>query len=343
MSGKCWNRYKIKHILTRSKFGICRRTLSIIIPIYNTKDYLYDCLQSVYNSIKKINAEVILVDDGSDDGSSEIAQYFKNTHKCFKYFRTEHNGVADARNYGVSKACGKYIGFVDSDDIVINFMYEKLLVSAEMNNADIAIIDAERFNSYKTWGSVLHRKTFDNIDSGVVHIKTNPFLVYDSTVWNKIIRRHFWENRKFCFPKGYLYEDVAISIPLHYEAKKVVAVREIGYRWRDREGSNKSITQNTHLVRNLNDRLYVLDLLFHYSEKNMKKDNQIIDEMKRKFLTIDIKMFVEKSFIVDPDTANEFREKISLFLMNHYSIDDFNSLDDNSKELYRLFLDSNEF
>ena len=72
----------------------------------------------------------------------------------------------------------------------------------------------------------------------------------------------------------------------------------------------------------------------------MKKDNQIIDEMKRKFLTIDIKMFVEKSFIVDPDTANEFREKISLFLMNHYSIDDFNSLDDNSKELYRLFLDS---
>ena len=97
--------------------------VSVIVPIYNSKPWLKRCLDSLVNQTLK-NIEVILVDDGSTDGSLEIAQNY--IEKGFKVIALEHGGVAKARNYGMGLACGEFIGFLDSDDWLDSRYYEYL-------------------------------------------------------------------------------------------------------------------------------------------------------------------------------------------------------------------------
>ncbi len=153
-----------------------------------------------------------------------------------------------------------------------------------------------------------------------------------------MIRLKFWNRKGFAFPEGRLYEDVAISIPLHYEANKVSAVREIGYRWRNREGANKSITQKTDTLVNLEDRLYVLRLLFDYADRRMKGEEAVIREMKYKFLTIDIRMFVDKAMTMKCENAEIFRKKIAEFLSEYFTKEDFDQIDEANRNKYRKFL-----
>ena len=336
---------KAKKYLRRieRKLGINRPMLSVIITLYNCEDYITECLKSVSQSLKDIKAEVIIVDDGSTDRSSAIAKRYVKNHNRFKYYRTENRGLAAARNYGISKAWGKYFGFVDADDVVNRHMYDRLLDAAEKNRADVAIIDAERFDSRGTWESILHRKVFDGMDRDVIHIRNYPKLVYDSTIWNKIIRRRMWINNDLSFPDGRIYEDVAVSIPLHYEANRVAAVREVGYRWRNRENTeNKSISQKTDDPVNLEDRLFALRNLFDYANRRMMNETEIIREMKYKFLTIDIRMFVDKALILEGEKAKMFTMKIADFLKEYFTEEDFDLLDEKNREIYGKFLEQAE-
>ena len=92
---------------------------SIVIPIYNTEKYIEECLNSIkYQKIESF--EVLMIDDGSSDSSSDICKVFCDSDKRFKYYYKENGGVSSARNYGINKAKGKYILFVDSDDFVVN-------------------------------------------------------------------------------------------------------------------------------------------------------------------------------------------------------------------------------
>ena len=93
------------------------KKLSIIIPIYNTSKYLKECLDSVVNQDYK-NVEIICVDDGSTDDSANIVESYLKKDERFKLIKTEHKGVAYARNLGLANAKGEYITFIDSDDFI---------------------------------------------------------------------------------------------------------------------------------------------------------------------------------------------------------------------------------
>ncbi|KOF08666.1 family 2 glycosyl transferase, partial [Planococcus glaciei] len=91
--------------------------LTLIIPIYNVEEYIEECLNSVVRSMKNISGiEIILVDDGSKDRSSEIAQRYAQRYSNFSYYVKKNGGLSDARNFGLEKVNSDYVAFLDSDD-----------------------------------------------------------------------------------------------------------------------------------------------------------------------------------------------------------------------------------
>ena len=103
--------------------------ISVIVPIYNTLNYLQRCVDSIRRQTYKY-LEIILVDDGSTDRSGAMAEKFALEDRRIKVFHKENGGVSSARNLGIDKARGEYIGFVDSDDYIEPQMYERLLAVA---------------------------------------------------------------------------------------------------------------------------------------------------------------------------------------------------------------------
>lgn len=94
--------------------------ISVIVPVYNTEKYIQKCLESIVNQTMK-DIEIIVVNDGSKDKSEDIIEQFIKNNKSnikIKYYKKKNGGLSDARNYGVQKATGEYIAFVDSDDYI---------------------------------------------------------------------------------------------------------------------------------------------------------------------------------------------------------------------------------
>ena len=96
--------------------------ISVIVPVYNVKNYLEDCVQSITHQTYP-DLEILLIDDGSDDGSGEICDRLQMTDARIRVFHEKHKGVSGARNKGLKEAAGAYIAFVDSDDVLEPDMY----------------------------------------------------------------------------------------------------------------------------------------------------------------------------------------------------------------------------
>ena len=121
-----------------------RTKVSVIVPVYNVELYLEKCLLSLVNQTLQ-DIEIIVVNDGSRDHSQQIIEKFQQEHpqKIFAYTK-ENGGLSDARNFGIDRAKGKYIGFVDSDDYVSETMYDEMLNIAEKNQAEITICNIQK-------------------------------------------------------------------------------------------------------------------------------------------------------------------------------------------------------
>ena len=104
--------------------------VSVIVPVYNVENYLEKCLTSLVNQTLK-DIEIIVVNDGSTDNSQKIIDRYEKKYSNVKAYVKKNGGVSDARNYGINKAKGKYIAFVDGDDYVDEMMYEKMYKKAE--------------------------------------------------------------------------------------------------------------------------------------------------------------------------------------------------------------------
>ena len=162
--------------------------ISIIVPIYNAAPYLRKCLDSVINQTLQ-NVEIIFVDDGSTDGSSEICQEYAKKDNRIIYFKKENEGLAAARQDGIERASGEYIGFVDSDDWLELNMYEKMYAVAKETDADIVFCncffdDCDRDRIHLTDG-VYDRNDIEN------HILTRSLAGISEKGSNSVIR---WSN-----------------------------------------------------------------------------------------------------------------------------------------------------
>ena len=115
-----------------------KELISIIVPVYNVEKYLNRCIDSLISQTYQ-NIEIILVDDGSTDSSSEIVDGYLKKDNRIKVFHKDNGGLSDARNKGIEISKGKYLSFVDSDDYVTNTYIETLYNTIIEYEADISI------------------------------------------------------------------------------------------------------------------------------------------------------------------------------------------------------------
>jgi CDP-glycerol glycerophosphotransferase len=231
--------------------------ISVVVPIYNVERYLEACLESIAGQTFD-DLEVVMVDDGSTDGSAAIAEAFAARDPRFKLVSRPNGGLSAARNTGIAAATGEFLAFVDSDDMLMPRAYELLLGSLEQTGSDFASGNAVRFTSAGEKPARFLARAFRESQQRT-HITKNRRLLADRTAWNKLWRRSFWDAHGLRFPEGRIYEDIPVTLPLHFAADAVDIIAEPVYRYRIREGADRSITQRRAEVRALRDRLAAVE------------------------------------------------------------------------------------
>ena len=210
--------------------------ISVIIPMYNVEKYLRACINSLLPLMEAVDTEVILVDDGSTDWTAAIALEYLKNHNGFSLYQNKHRGLSSARNFGVARACGRYLLFVDADDIIVPEVYAEMLHMADLENADMAICRHLRLRDGSEQVSSMCLKTFYGLESSVSNIREHPQFAYAVTVWDKLIRRSFYEEHSIRFPDTMIYEDYPTTMRMFLLAEKVAVCWKTGYLWRISSG-----------------------------------------------------------------------------------------------------------
>lgn len=209
--------------------------LSIIIPVYNVVQWLPETVNSVLAQTLR-DFELILVDDGSTDGSGELCDAFALADSRVRVIHQENAGVSAARNAGLDAATGEFIGWVDSDDLIEADMFERLLALAQMYGADIAQCDHDRACTLNG-GERSNAVTVMDGASFVRRIFTKQGGAYTNQVsmCTKVFRRGLWEGIRF--PVGQVYEDEQQVYKVCLKAEKIVETEDILYHYVKRENS----------------------------------------------------------------------------------------------------------
>ncbi|GEM_PF-2301185 len=213
-----------------------KNKFSFVVPVYNVRDYIVDCIKSVLDQTY-FNYEVIIVDDCSTDGSIEM---LKNTldllDERIRIVRTPQNsGLSFARNFGLSFATGDYVWFLDSDDFIDVQSLETLNNYLLEGDYDIVL-----FNTVLYYGANDKKILIDNLEpgfySGVDLVKNSLIKNVPISACNKIYRLNLLRSFEFAFPVGLWYEDT-VTINLFSCCEKIRKISEQLYFYRQRSGS----------------------------------------------------------------------------------------------------------
>lgn len=203
--------------------------VSIIVPVYNVFEYLRKCLDSLVNQSYK-NIEIIVVNDGTKDSSQDIIDEYKKKYpSIIKSYIKENGGLASARNFGVIKATGEYIMFVDSDDYVETSMVKKLVNVVNKKHSDIVVCNyyrVENDNPIKT-------KTFATLSDDIYK---NYILNCCGACW-QLIKKEIFVKNNLRFLEKHCYEDIAVIPSLGMYAKKIDYIDDYLYYYIIRIGS----------------------------------------------------------------------------------------------------------
>ncbi len=201
--------------------------ISIVVPVYNVSPYIGNCIDSLLRQTMK-DIEIILVDDGSTDGSEKICDEYVALDERIRVIHKQNQGLSCARNDGIKAARAPYLMFVDGDDMVSPGFCEIPYQAAIRN--DVALV---AFRSY----FVKNGKICKNnkcIPTGVVDVKT-ALKHSGVTVWNKLYKKELFN--KISFPKGRVYEDVAVTHKFFFAANRIVLLPDFLYYYIYRKGS----------------------------------------------------------------------------------------------------------
>ena len=289
--------------------------LSIIIPVYNTEEYLDKCLNSIISQ-QIDNYEIIIVNDGSPDESERIIKSFKERYNNITYIKKENGGLSSARNEGLKVARGKYLGFVDSDDYIDKLMYSKMIKKAYEYNADIVICDMK----YELDGKDVSNTEFK--DFGVLSkedalIKYLEQTYFRSHAQNKIYRRELFSG--ISFPEGKLFEDVATFYKLVDRSKRVAFINEKLYIYN--QGNLSSITKRKFNIRNI-DLIYNSADMVSFFENN-KYSEKVINKSKELYF-FQVKTILDMLYATKKALSKDEFVKIKKSILNSIQVDMYN-------------------
>jgi glycosyltransferase involved in cell wall biosynthesis len=225
--------------------------LSVVVPAYQVVEWLEETLHSVLDQSLE-DLDVVVVDDGSTDGTGELADRIAAADDRVRVVHQPNGGLSAARNVGTSAATGDFLAFADSDDLVLPGAYELLVGSLRASGSDLAIGAVERLRGTETFVTPLMRVNHERPLTGV-RIDEAPLLLADVFAWNKVYRRSFWDARGLRFPEGVSYEDQPVLTEALVHARFDSLVAPV-YRWRVRDDGT-SISQQRGDLTDLRDRL----------------------------------------------------------------------------------------
>jgi len=287
--------------------------VSIIVPVYNVEPYLRQCLDSVLGQTFK-NFEVLLVNDGSSDSSGDICREYVEKDSRFHYFEKENGGLSDARNYGIERAQGEYLTFIDSDDFVNEKHLENLFLASRLTNADITIGGFSRFENGTFW---LYQDYFssDSLVSftsaqAIQHLDSMfdvPFLNF-STAWGKLFKRELFSELRF--PYGKYAEDQFIIWKLYLKARSIYTFNVDSYVYRINKNGLSSVFSLKHL-----DYIEALEERIKSTKDLEGIDINLSFNMYRYVLQRILGQLEEHDYI---DEAKEVREKLELAEQGQY-------------------------
>lgn len=241
------------------------KKVSVIIPVYNVKEYLEECLESVLQQ-EFSDYEVIAIDDASTDGSGEILDEYEGRYDIIHVYRHEKNrGLSAARNTGLDNATGKYVWFVDSDDMIAPNALEKLYQMAENMQTDIVYFNYDRLDSNRvpkneTAVDSLHGKWRVYSGKELLCLRAKEDIIQSETVWIKLYKAEFLKRKAIRFYEGIIHEDVLFSFLCMMEAERIIITNEIFYYYRKRETS--IMAQKTH--KSADSNFVILVQIFRY-------------------------------------------------------------------------------
>ncbi|MHC0444412.1 glycosyltransferase family 2 protein [Flavobacterium sp. 3-218] len=253
--------------------------ISVIVPVYNAKDYLHDCIKSVLNQTLS-ECEYIFINDGSTDNSFEIIEAYQKQDNRIKLINQENKGISEARNTGIEIALGKYIGFLDNDDFLKNDFLEKLYKNATENDLDIIVSKTilGRDSKYIVKDNGFDINVVFNQDFIQDKIIPNLLRVEDLfAVWNKIYKRTFINTNNIRFPKNkVIEEDNMFNIQAFNKASKVSFIDYAGYYYRDvADSKSRQILENDYFSKALEK--YQFD---YKQEYNLKISDVDLEKFK---------------------------------------------------------------
>ena len=222
--------------------------ISVIIPVYNVEDYLHYAIESLGKQTYK-NFEIILVNDGSTDDSGKLCDDYSEKYSNVRVFHKENGGLSDARNFGVQKAKGEFITFLDPDDYLEAYSLELLASVQKQHNCDIVSTRVKATELYNVYSN--HSLTEEDIKNVIV-MDRDVFLeeaFYDKvatvSACGKLYRKSILE---IPFPKGRIYEDLYIISEHVEKANKIVHTPIQIYNYYKRQGSivNSKITSKQY-------------------------------------------------------------------------------------------------
>lgn len=318
--------------------------LTVIIPVYNTANYLKRCLDSVIN--QTINdIEIICINDGSTDDSLSILEKYQEIDHRIKIISKQNEGLSVARNVGISNASGKFITFVDSDDYIEINTYE--LALQHFNSDDI---DAVYFSTNLVFESQCtdanQEKYYIHKYHGIISLTPEILKNMDVCAWNKIYKQELIKEYKISFPNGLLYEDNPFFWSYMLVSHKVYFMNEKLYNYTIRDNSIMGLTSKRNIEKlgkcnNGLDKLlcfeYLLKFIFKWNlfskiepilcdlfEKNLWDGLYYAKKNGRKKVLSKATDLVNKFQLLDFYPTNPFI--ISLYKKNYSRIENVNSL-----------------
>ncbi|WP_330744064.1 glycosyltransferase family 2 protein [Chryseobacterium sp. CP-77] len=208
--------------------------VSVIVPVYNVENYLEKCLRSlVKQSLSDI--EIIVVNDGSKDNSEKIIKEFAQRYpEKIKAFTKENGGLSDARNFGIDRAAGDYIGFVDSDDYVTENMFEEMLLLAEKHHAKMVICNIQKVDEN---GKIVQKLTQLPDMPEKIALEHNFSVFSDISYFacNKLFKKELFNQKRF--KKGVHFEDIQLIPQLLLECETIAQTQSFHYQYLERTDS----------------------------------------------------------------------------------------------------------
>lgn len=272
--------------------------LSIIIPVFNAENTLKRCLDSVLQQ-KDDELEIVVINDGSKDLSDEIMQEYKLRYpEIISYYKKQNTGVADTRNYGIEKAKGKYIMFLDSDDYIdihlYNIIKQYIERDIELIKFKLQRVDENNNIIEKVTGPIFEKTTGEE---GFKYLYASDVLLDSPCVY--VMKKDIFIRNKLLFNVGTEHEDFGLIPFVIVLARSMISIDFYGYQYVQ---SNGSITRNNDYNKT---KKKAYDALKQYDEALMKIEKYNINKNTADYL----KIYYTNAILLKTETLEDKDQK----------------------------------